>query len=201
MLFTIMTNGADKYRTSDRNRRAFLKLSALGMGLSLSAGCGSLSLSRKKSSKKRKKSAKTNSRKKQRLGFIGVGGIGRRHLQKFSALGVDIVALCDVDERELYAARDMVSTKHPSTRLYKDYRVMLQNTQALDAVVISTPDHGHGMQAVHSLRAGCHVFLETPLTHTLEELVDLQASGVLNEAYAVAALFLARERLATAEAP
>ena len=43
-----------------------------------------------------------------------------------------------------------------------------------------------------------------PLTvsvHTFDELIELQASGVLNEAYAVAALFLARERLAAAEAP
>lgn len=169
-----MTAGTDKYKVMNRNRRAFLKLSALGVGLSITGGCGSLSFSRKKSSKKRKRFAKATSREKLRFAFIGVGGIGRKHLQKFSVLGVSVVALCDVDERELYAARDMISSKHPSVRIYKDFRVMLQNVPGLDAVVISTPDHGHGMQAVHALRTGCHVFLETPLTHTLEELAVLE---------------------------
>lgn len=173
MLFSVMASGVNMHRET-KNRRDFLKLTAAGVGISLSSGCGTFSRGRKKSSGRRKPEAGTAPPKALRMGFIGVGGSGNKNLQAFSARGIEIVALCDVDTRELYRARDAVSEKHPSIRLYKDFRIMLANAGALDAVVISTPDHAHGMQAVHALRSGCHVFLETPLVHTLKELSVLE---------------------------
>ena len=158
-------------------RRSFLKLSTLGAGFSLSGGCGTFSRSGRNKRAAKKNAGTTQPPKPPRFGFIGVGGIGRKHLQAFSALGVHVAALCDVDERELYSARDRHRDKHPGIRVYKDFRVMLANTPELDAVVISTPDHGHGMQAVQALRRGAHVFLETPLVHTHEELDVLEAES------------------------
>jgi len=165
---------------NNSNRRAFLKLAALGTGLSVSGGCRMFSHRREKTGKTGVAGAE-KSRSPLKFGFIGVGGIGRKHLSEFSSMGVNVAALCDVDERELYGARDMLSNKHPSARLYKDFRVMLQNNPGMDAVVIATPDHGHGIQAALSLRAGCHVFLETPLAHTLEELDILETEAARAE--------------------
>src|SRR5215467_1430490 len=51
--------------------------------------------------------------------------------------------------------------------VHLDYREVLD--QNLDAVIIASPDHWHVAMAVDSLKAGKDVFLEKPVTHTLEE--------------------------------
>lgn len=169
-----MVKKAEIYNSAERGRRAFLRLSALGAGLSLAGGCGIFTQGRRSGFKPGHCGAINSDGTPLKFGFIGVGGAGREHLRRFTAIGVDILALCDVDQRELYAARDLVSNSSAPPRIYKDFRVMLASNPGLDAVVVSTPDHGHVMQAVHALRTGCNVFLETPLAHTLEELAVLE---------------------------
>ena len=44
-------------------------------------------------------------------------------------------------------------------KIYDDYRELLLNND-IDAVVISLPDHQHAVTAVHSVRAGKHVYLQ-----------------------------------------
>ena len=155
----------------ERSRRNFLKLSLTGAGLSLSGGCTSLS---RLSPFRRRKIPPAPSSQPLRMAFIGVGGIGKRHLDILSKSRVQIAALCDVDGRELHGARDMLAIKFPNVQIFQDFRVMFDNVRNLDAVIIATPDHGHGMQAVRALREGCHVYLETPAVHTLDELTVLE---------------------------
>lgn len=145
-------------------RRKFVR-AALGTGLAFSGGCRSVCFWRRENAP----AAKPVPRQLN-IALIGAGGRGGVNGQAVCASGERIVALCDVDETALQAGHDRVAPANPGVRLYKDFRVMLESEPALDAVFISTPDHGHAVQASWAMERGCHVYVETPLTRTLGEL-------------------------------
>jgi predicted dehydrogenase len=97
---------------------------------------------------------------------IGAGGMGGGDIATVSKLGTNIVALCDVDE-----ARGAGSFKaFPKAARYKDFRAMLdKEAKNIDAVTVGTPDHTHAVAAMAAIRAGKHVYVQKPLTHTLHE--------------------------------
>ena len=80
-----------------------------------------------------------------RVGHIGFGGRSGglyRELGSLRAKGESVsVAVCDVDEVRLENASKVVG---PQADVYRDYRYILQRKD-IDAVVIGTPDHGHGV--------------------------------------------------------
>ena len=76
----------------------------------------------------------------------------------------DIVAICDVDENMGKRATKL----HPKAAFYRDWRDMLEK-EKLDAITISTPDHTHAGPALMAMAQGIHVFVQKPLTHTVEE--------------------------------
>jgi predicted dehydrogenase len=97
---------------------------------------------------------------------IGVGGMGGGDIATISRLGTNIVALCDVDD--VRAAGSFKA--FPNARRYKDFRVMLdKESKNIDAVTVGTPDHIHAVAAMAAIRAGKHVYVQKPLTHTLHE--------------------------------
>jgi hypothetical protein len=97
---------------------------------------------------------------------IGVGGRGRGDLDDISGLGVNIVALCDVDQKQ---AGDIFQ-KHPQAKPFTDFRRMLDKMdRQVDAVVVATPDHTHAVAAVAAMKRGKHVYCEKPLTRTVHE--------------------------------
>ncbi len=100
---------------------------------------------------------------KLNIAGIGVGGQGYINLRNMET--ENIVALCDVDED--YAGNSF--KRWHSAKQYKDYRVMLEENTDIDAVMIATPDHSHALPAVLAMREGKHVFLQTPLTHSIYE--------------------------------
>jgi len=93
----------------------------------------------------------------------------------------NVVALCDVDFR--FAAEDNdwgpdPLKKFPKARRYADYRQMLREMgDRIDAVTISTPDHMHFAPAMMAVSMGKHVFVQKPLTHTVEEARLLTAAA------------------------
>jgi predicted dehydrogenase len=99
---------------------------------------------------------------KLNIGIIGVANQGRYNLD--NVRGENIVALCDVDDNLLNAAWQ----EFPQARIYRDFRKLLE-LNALDAVVISTPDHIHAPATLMALQSGRHVYCEKPLTHTVAE--------------------------------
>lgn len=101
-----------------------------------------------------------------RMGFIGVGGRGAHNMREFCGLGECVQAICDVDLNHLRAARKWLGDKWPKVRCYQDWRRMLEKEQDLDAVVVSTPDHMHGICAIAAMECGCHVYVEKPLVRT-----------------------------------
>jgi predicted dehydrogenase len=98
------------------------------------------------------------------VGVIGVGGM-RGEANAAGCAGEAIVALCDVDARNLEKA----AARFPKAARYADFREMLEKEKSLDAVVISTPDHVHAPAAAMAMRLGKHVYCEKPLAHSVFE--------------------------------
>jgi hypothetical protein len=100
------------------------------------------------------------------LAAIGIGGQGRSNIDNLAGLGENFVALCDVDE----ARAGDVYQKLPLAKKYRDFRRMFDDMEpAIDAVVVSTPDHTHAVAAVASMKRGKHVYCEKPLARTVWE--------------------------------
>ncbi|GAC1659380.1 MAG: Gfo/Idh/MocA family oxidoreductase [Vulcanimicrobiaceae bacterium] len=100
-----------------------------------------------------------------RVGVIGAGGRMGSLLSAADKAGpYQIVAVSDV-----YGPRcDAVKARSNGiATTHVDYREVLQ--QQLDAVIIASPDHWHVRMAVDALAAGKDVYLEKPVTHTMEE--------------------------------
>lgn len=100
-----------------------------------------------------------------RIGVIGAGGRMKDLLDSADKAGpIQIVAVADVYGPRRDAVKELsngLATTHV------DYREVLDKD--LDAVLIATPNHWHVRMAVDALEAGKDVYLEKPVTHTIEE--------------------------------
>ena len=97
-------------------------------------------------------------------GLIGAGGRGRYLNRNFQTLGAECVAIAEVYEPNLaLGLKDA-----PDAKSYVDYHDLLAQP-GLDAVVIATPDHQHYPNLLAALDAKKDVYLEKPMSHSLEE--------------------------------
>ena len=103
------------------------------------------------------------------VGLIGVGGRGRGLLEWVIKTGeqpatpAKLVAVSDVYSKRLNQAKEKAGCDG-----YLDYREILERKD-IDAVIIATPDHWHARMAIEALDRGKDVYLEKPMTHTVEE--------------------------------
>src|SRR5216683_394394 len=100
-----------------------------------------------------------------RVGVIGAGGRMRNLLDAADKIGpYQIAAVSDV-----YAPhRDAVKERSNGiATTHLDYHEVL--AKDIDAVLIASPDHWHVRMACDALAAGKDVYLEKPVTHTIEE--------------------------------
>ncbi len=101
-----------------------------------------------------------------RIGVIGTGGRARGLMQQLQELpGQEMVAVSDVYEPRLLEAADITAGKAAKV---PDYRRILDD-KAVDAVLIGAPDHWHKTMTLESLAAGKDVYVEKPVSHSLEE--------------------------------
>src|SRR5882672_583950 len=101
-----------------------------------------------------------------RVGFFGVGGQGNHNL---GVLMKNAVAVCDVDQTRLQAAKQRVEkANRRACSVFSDYRKLLED-KSIDAVLISTPDHWHTLTAIDACDAGKDVYCEKPLTLFIAE--------------------------------
>ena len=162
-----------------QNRRDFLKTGvAAGTGLVILADS------------RRAWSYRAN--EKLNVALVGVGGRGTWFVNTIPAME-NVVALCDVNDQKLSGAfkqwengaRQYADSPHAWERnraaeyqrllqtrpkTFHDFRRMLAEMRdAIDAVVVATPDHTHAVVSAAAIRAGKHVFCEKPLTRTVHE--------------------------------
>ncbi len=110
-----------------------------------------------------------NLNSKLNVAFIGVGGRGASNLQSvtsFADVPVNVVALCDVNARNLAQQAE----RFPQARTYQDFRKLYDDkTSDIDAVVVSTTEHTHAYATMPALREKKHVYCEKPLTLNVKE--------------------------------
>lgn len=145
------------------NRRNFLQKSALSAaGLSLSPLFGSAHGAI---------FGQTAPSNKVKVALIGCRSMGFSNLSNFLKYPeVECVALCDIDDEWLNkrAADVEKSTGKKVPHLYKDWRKVIDNKD-IDAVIIGTPDHWHCLPTIYACQAGKDVYVEKPLSNTIEE--------------------------------
>lgn len=100
------------------------------------------------------------------MGFIGVGIRGSYLLEAFRKTpGVRALFAADCYDGHLAWAREATGGTIETTR---DYFEILKRPD-IDAVVIATPDHWHTRMILDALAAGKHVYVEKPMTYSIEE--------------------------------
>jgi len=101
------------------------------------------------------------------LGLIGCGSLGvDHHLQHvLTRPEFEVLAVCDVDREHLGRAVDVTGGK---AKGYADFRELLDR-QDIDAVMVVTPDHWHGLAAITACQAGKDVYCEKPLSLTVRQ--------------------------------
>jgi predicted dehydrogenase len=99
-----------------------------------------------------------------RVGVIGCGWYGGVNLESFArAVGVDFVAVCDVNQKFLRKTLATIAKYQAAVpRSYLDYRELLA-AAPLDIVIVATPDHWHALPAIAAMQAGADVYLEKPI--------------------------------------
>jgi len=91
-----------------------------------------------------------------RVAVIGIHGMGQNHISSYSALpGVEVAALCDVDENLFEERVKQHFTDKGKNRpaLYTDIRRLLED-KSIDAVSVVTPNHWHTLASIWSIQAG-----------------------------------------------
>jgi predicted dehydrogenase len=112
------------------------------------------------------------------VAVIGAGGQGGSNMSKLT--GQNIVAVCDVDFE--HVARGMrtkdgairperveLKAAYERAQHFGDYRRMFDARKDIEAVLIATPDHHHAVAARMAMERGLHVYVQKPLTYSVEE--------------------------------
>lgn len=108
-----------------------------------------------------------------KTGLIGYGYWGPNLARNFAeAPGTELVAVSDLDPERLRLA----AARYPAVNATTDHQELFDDPE-IDAVAIVTPVSTHFELATQALAAGKHVFLEKPLTQTVEQGVELVAAA------------------------
>ncbi|MBN3520495.1 Gfo/Idh/MocA family oxidoreductase [Algoriphagus lutimaris] len=102
-----------------------------------------------------------------RVALIGTGWYGKSDLFRLIQVAdVEVVALCDVDNKQLEEAGKLVATRQKSKKvpaLYEDYKELLAKEKP-EFVLVGTPDHWHALIAIDAVKSGAHVYLQKPIS-------------------------------------
>lgn len=99
---------------------------------------------------------------------VGCGSIGKRHLANLKSLGADKIIAVDPD-----ANRRQEVASHCDVETFPDLISALDRSP--NAALICAPNSLHVANALTAARAGCHLFVEKPLSHDLNHVGELIA--------------------------
>jgi predicted dehydrogenase len=103
------------------------------------------------------------------VGLIGSGNQGRFDLTSMMRTGqVDPIAAADVYTLSLAQTLDGPTMPPGKTAAYSDFRKLLDRKD-IDAVIVATPEHWHGIPMIMACEAGKDVYVEKPTSHTIYE--------------------------------
>jgi hypothetical protein len=112
-----------------------------------------------------------------RLGIIGNGLIAKDHRAYYlTSAETEVVALCDVNRALLDAALAEVRDAKGACDGYANHLELLSRDD-IDAVLVSTPDHWHAAIAIDAMRMGKDVYIEKPMTLTVDESRAVKAAA------------------------
>ncbi len=111
---------------------------------------------------------------------VGIIGVGARMQERGGVMhaamavpGVEVVGVCDAYKGRVTRALENTGGK---AKDYGEYRKLLAD-KSIDAVIIGTPDHWHKPMALEAFAAGKDVYLEKPMTLTIDEGPEMIAAA------------------------
>jgi predicted dehydrogenase len=148
-------------RKADVSRRTFLNTAALG--------AGALAFASQVRAAKDFGERVLGSNERLVMGIIGSGGMGRHHMHRFKAAGVEWGGVADVYSENLKAGMEIAG---PNAKAYKDYRALLDNKD-IQAVLIASPEHWHHKHLLDALAAGKDAYCEKPMCWSIQQGAEM----------------------------
>ena len=112
--------------------------------------------------------------KKVKFGVIGVGYLGKFHVKQLSSLDcIELVGVYDIDLKQASQVASQYNIKK-----FENIENLLQS---IDAVSIVTPTKYHYSVAMMALKYGIHIFIEKPITDSINEANQLLNQSIAKE--------------------
>ena len=108
--------------------------------------------------------------KRIKIGIFGSGVRGRTLAESFMMLNCDIVAVCELKERDAEIEK-MKKIVGESVAVYYDFKDFIEHE--MDAVLLTNNFHEHAPYAIQCFERGVHVFSECISNGTMAEGVEL----------------------------
>ncbi len=114
----------------------------------------------------------TGANEQIRVACAGIRSRGRSHINEFLKMrkkGVDVVAVCDIDEHVLAArAQSVEKVRGKKPRAEVDMRKLMDD-KSIDAFSFATPNHWHALGTIWACQAGKDVYVEKPASWCVRE--------------------------------
>jgi len=114
--------------------------------------------------------------------LMGTIGLGRQALSDFSGFagvkGLQVIACCDVDSIKQQRFKKRVEEWQkakglaPRCDTYEQYEQLLERKD-IDVIEVATPDHWHALCTIHACQAGKDVYVQKPLSYTIQEALTM----------------------------
>src|SRR5690606_13505723 len=99
------------------------------------------------------------------IGVIGYGYWGPNLVRNFAELeGANVAAVADLDPKKL----EVVKRRYPSAKVTTRVQELLEDP-SIHAIAVATPVNTHYELGMAALRAGKHLWVEKPMTETIEQ--------------------------------
>ncbi len=121
--------------------------------------------------------------KRVQVAQIGCGRMGLEDMGNVLDVSLArVVAVCEFDTKRAAEAKRRIEEFYQKkgetkvdVKVYSDYREVLADS-SIDAVVVSLPDHWHGIVACEAAIAGKHIYCQKPLTYNIAESIALRST-------------------------